>query len=114
VARDWLLDVAARQHGRSGESAVYGDTLDAFGSVLLPLKAIAMNLLSLTATFGGPVRIFQDGHLRNLLCFDAGAARQAGRQHGSRGDRAVRHRPPGRERCAAGVRAARGDRNERC
>ncbi|WP_328872723.1 MMPL family transporter [Streptomyces sp. NBC_00287] len=76
-----------------GESAVYDDTLDAlgetlpwmllyiavmtylllflaFGSVLLPLKAIAMNMLSLTATFGVLVWIFQDGHLHNLLGFD--------------------------------------------
>ncbi|MDT0345074.1 MMPL family transporter [Streptomyces litchfieldiae] len=41
-----------------------------FGSVLLPLKAIAMNLLSLSATFGVLVWIFQDGHLHNLLGFD--------------------------------------------
>ncbi|PBC94173.1 RND superfamily putative drug exporter [Streptomyces sp. Ag82_O1-15] len=76
-----------------GESAVYDDTLDAlgetlpwmllyiavmtyillflaFGSVLLPLKAIAMNMLSLSATFGVLVWIFQDGHLHNLLGFD--------------------------------------------
>lgn len=76
-----------------GESAVYSDTLDAlgealpwmllyiavmtyilpflaFGSVLLPLKAITMNLLSLTATFGMPVWVFQDGHLHHLLGFD--------------------------------------------
>jgi len=38
--------------------------------VLLPLKAIAMNLLSLTAAFGVLVRIFQEGRLRNLLGFD--------------------------------------------
>jgi hypothetical protein len=42
----------------------------AFGSVLLPLKAIAMNLLSLSATFGVLVWIFQDGHLHHLLGFD--------------------------------------------
>ncbi|MEW2395629.1 MMPL family transporter [Streptomyces sp. NPDC046862] len=41
-----------------------------FGSVLLPLKAIAMNMLSLTATFGVLVWIFQDGHLNGLLGFD--------------------------------------------
>lgn len=76
-----------------GESAIYDDTLDAlgetlpwmllyiavmtyillflaFGSVLLPLKAIVMNMLSLTATFGVLVWIFQDGHLNGLLGFD--------------------------------------------
>ena len=41
----------------------------AFGSVVLPLKAIAMNLLSLTATFGALVWIFQQGHLSGLLGF---------------------------------------------
>ena len=33
------------------------------GSVVLPVKAVALNLLSLTATFGALVWIFQDGHL---------------------------------------------------
>jgi RND superfamily putative drug exporter len=33
------------------------------GSVILPLKAIAMNFLSLTGSFGALVWIFQDGHL---------------------------------------------------
>ncbi len=42
-----------------------------FGSVLVPVKAIAMNLLSLTATFGAMVWIFQDGHLSGLLDFTA-------------------------------------------
>lgn len=77
-----------------GETAVFDDTLDAlgetlpwmllyiavatyvllflaFGSVLLPLKAILMNLLSLSATFGVLVLIFQDGHLEGLLGFDS-------------------------------------------
>jgi RND superfamily putative drug exporter len=41
----------------------------AFGSVVLPLKAIVMNLLSLSATFGVVVWIFQQGHLSGLLEF---------------------------------------------
>ncbi|MEO3782211.1 MMPL family transporter [Actinocorallia sp. B10E7] len=41
----------------------------AFGSLVLPLKAILMNLLSLTATFGAIVWIFQDGHFSGLLDF---------------------------------------------
>jgi RND superfamily putative drug exporter len=41
----------------------------AFGSVVLPVKAIAMNLLSLSATFGVVVWIFQEGHLSGLLQF---------------------------------------------
>ncbi len=41
----------------------------AFGSVVLPLKAIVMNILSLGATFGALVLIFQDGNLSGLLGF---------------------------------------------
>jgi RND superfamily putative drug exporter len=33
------------------------------GSVVMPLKALALNVLSLTAAFGAMVWIFQDGHL---------------------------------------------------
>jgi putative drug exporter of the RND superfamily len=40
------------------------------GSVLIPLKAIVMNLLSLTATFGVLVWGFQQGNLSSLLDFD--------------------------------------------
>jgi RND superfamily putative drug exporter len=43
----------------------------AFGSLLVPAKAILLNLLSLTATFGAMVWIFQDGHLSGLLGFTA-------------------------------------------
>ncbi len=42
-----------------------------FGSVVIPAKAIVLNLLSLTATFGAMVWIFQDGHLSGLLDFTA-------------------------------------------
>ncbi|MEU6483265.1 MMPL family transporter [Streptomyces sp. NPDC046887] len=98
-ARDLVNDLRAveRPPGATvyfgGETAVFDDTLDAladvlpwmllyiavatyillflaFGSVLLPLKAIAMNLLSLSATFGILVWIFQDGHLADLIGFD--------------------------------------------
>jgi RND superfamily putative drug exporter len=41
----------------------------AFGSVVLPIKAIVMNVLSLGASFGALVLIFQDGHLSGLLNF---------------------------------------------
>jgi RND superfamily putative drug exporter len=37
------------------------------GSLLIPLKAIVTNLLSLSATFGALVYVFQDGHLRWLV-----------------------------------------------
>ncbi|MCU1367901.1 MAG: putative rane protein, partial [Ilumatobacteraceae bacterium] len=42
-----------------------------FGSVLVPIKAIVLNLLSLTATFGAMVWIFQQGHGSGLLDFTA-------------------------------------------
>ncbi|MGP7997204.1 MAG: MMPL family transporter [Streptosporangiaceae bacterium] len=41
----------------------------AFGSVVLPVKAIVMNVASLSATFGVIVWIFQEGHLSGLLRF---------------------------------------------
>jgi RND superfamily putative drug exporter len=37
------------------------------GSVVLPIKALILNLLSLTATFGAMVFVFQEGHLRWLV-----------------------------------------------
>ena len=39
------------------------------GSVVLPLKAVVLNLLSIGASFGALVWIFQDGHLQHLLAF---------------------------------------------
>jgi putative drug exporter of the RND superfamily len=42
-----------------------------FGSVLVPAKAVVLNVLSLTAMFGAMVWIFQDGHLSGLLDFTA-------------------------------------------
>jgi putative drug exporter of the RND superfamily len=41
------------------------------GSVLVPVKALVMNTLSLGATFGALVWVFQDGHLSGLLGFDS-------------------------------------------
>jgi putative drug exporter of the RND superfamily len=41
------------------------------GSVLIPVKALVMNTLSLGAVFGALVWIFQDGHLSSLLGFTA-------------------------------------------
>ena len=43
----------------------------AFGSVVLPVKAIVMNVLSLSATFGVMVWVFQWGHLSGPLAFTA-------------------------------------------
>jgi len=41
----------------------------AFGSVVLPVKAVVMNTLSLAASFGVVTWIFQEGHLSGLLGF---------------------------------------------
>ncbi|WP_148575450.1 MMPL family transporter [Nocardioides caldifontis] len=41
------------------------------GSVLLPVKALLMNTLSLAAAFGALVWVFQDGHLAGLLGTEA-------------------------------------------
>jgi RND superfamily putative drug exporter len=40
-----------------------------FRSVFIPLKAVAVNILSLTASFGAMVFVFQDGNFQNLLNF---------------------------------------------
>lgn len=42
-----------------------------FGSIVVPLKALVLNILSLTATFGAMVWIFQDGNLSGILDFTA-------------------------------------------
>jgi RND superfamily putative drug exporter len=41
----------------------------AFGSVVLPLKAIVLNIVSLGAAFGAVVFIFQEGHFASWLGF---------------------------------------------
>ncbi|HEY3480203.1 MAG TPA: MMPL family transporter, partial [Streptomyces sp.] len=41
------------------------------GSVVIPLQAVLLNALSLTAMFGSVVWVFQDGHLSDLLGFTA-------------------------------------------
>jgi len=44
------------------------------GSVLVPIKALVMNVLSLGASFGALVLVFQQGHLSGLLGFDSPGA----------------------------------------
>ncbi|WP_067571345.1 MMPL family transporter [Nocardia acidivorans] len=39
------------------------------GSVVLPVKALILNVLSLTATFGAMIWMFQNGHLSGVLGF---------------------------------------------
>ena len=42
-----------------------------FRSIVVPLKAIVLNLLSVGAAYGILVWIFQDGHLEGLLGFES-------------------------------------------
>jgi RND superfamily putative drug exporter len=42
------------------------------GSVLLPVKAVLMNVLSISASYGALVWLFQDGHLAGWLDFTPG------------------------------------------
>jgi RND superfamily putative drug exporter len=49
--------------------AIYLVLLRTFGSVVLPLKAVVMNVLSILASYGALVVIFQGGALSGLLHF---------------------------------------------
>ena len=49
--------------------AIYLVLLRTFGSVVIPLKAVAMNALSILASYGALVVIFQEGALADLLHF---------------------------------------------
>ncbi len=42
------------------------------GSVLLPIKAVLMNFLSIAGSFGALVWIFQEGHFSGILAFEPG------------------------------------------
>ena len=50
--------------------ATYFVLLILFRSLILPLKAIAMNALSIVASYGALVFIFQEGHLSQLFGFE--------------------------------------------
>ena len=65
--------MACRQGGAPGIIAVATFVLLflMFGSVLVPAKAMVLNLLSLTATFGAMVWVFQEGNGQGLLDFTA-------------------------------------------
>ena len=41
------------------------------GSLLMPIKAIVLNILSISVTFGALVWVFQEGHLQNILGFQS-------------------------------------------
>ncbi|HWN56316.1 MAG TPA: MMPL family transporter [Methylomirabilota bacterium] len=57
--------------------ATYAALLILLGSVLLPLKAVIVNLLSISASYGALVWIFQDGHLSRWLDFTPGPIQTA-------------------------------------
>jgi RND superfamily putative drug exporter len=44
----------------------------AFGSIVVPVKAVVLSALSLTASFGAVIWIFQDGHLAGPLGVEPG------------------------------------------
>ena len=48
--------------------------LATFRSIVIPIKAILLNLLSVGAAYGVVVWIFQDGHLESLLGFESTGA----------------------------------------
>jgi RND superfamily putative drug exporter len=48
-----------------------------FGSVFLPVKAVLMSLISVSASFGALVWIFQQGNLSGVLGFDPSGATAA-------------------------------------
>jgi putative drug exporter of the RND superfamily len=68
-------DFISSLYGKAPYAAAYvlGVTylilLVTFRSVFIPLKAVVVNILSLTASFGAMVFVFQDGNLSNLLNF---------------------------------------------
>ena len=72
-----LIDVKARLSERLPYAALLVITTTLVllflmtGSVMVPIKAVAMNILSLTASFGALAWIFQEGHLSGPLAFDS-------------------------------------------
>ena len=113
--------------GRSSPPITFVLLFLLFGSVVVPLKALVLNVLSLSATFGAMVWVFQEGHFSGLLGFTAiGQHRRHGADpdvlhrlravDGLRGLPAVPHqggvRPHGRQRAGRGRRAG-ADRTHR-
>ena len=72
-----LIDVKARLSERLPYAALMVVTATLVllflmtGSVIVPIKAVIMNILSLGASFGALAWIFQDGHLAGVLGFDS-------------------------------------------
>ena len=49
-----------------------------FRSIVIPIKAIVLNLLSVGAAYGVLVYVFQNGHFENLLGFQSNGGVTAG------------------------------------
>ncbi len=70
-----IVDVVGKMYGDFPRAvalivvATYLVLMVLFRSVVLPLKAIAMNTLSILASYGALVWVFQEGHLSNVLNF---------------------------------------------
>ena len=68
------LKLTLREYGRVAAVVVIGWNflmlLAAFRSVVVPIKAVLMNVLSLGASYGLLVWVFQDGHFSGLLGFE--------------------------------------------
>ncbi|MCS7246195.1 MAG: MMPL family transporter [Thermomicrobium sp.] len=70
-----IVDVVARMYSEFPYAALtvvvatYVVLFLLLRSIFLPLKAIVLNVLSLTASYGALVYVFQDGHFSSLLRF---------------------------------------------
>jgi uncharacterized membrane protein YdfJ with MMPL/SSD domain len=72
VGEDFLLSQSARIPWAVGTTLIASAVILflLFGSLAIPIKAVVMTLLSLTASFGALVWIFQEGNLHELLRFE--------------------------------------------
>jgi putative drug exporter of the RND superfamily len=71
IGHDFLVSQAARAPYAVGLTLLASGAILflLFGSVVIPVKAVIMTLLSITASFGAMVWIFQEGNLSNVLNF---------------------------------------------
>jgi len=72
TANDFLVSQADRAPWAVGLTLVASGLILflLFGSLVIPIKAVIMTLLSISASFGALVWIFQDGNLSNVLAFE--------------------------------------------
>jgi putative drug exporter of the RND superfamily len=72
TAHDFLVSQAERAPWAVGLTLIASGLILflLFGSLIIPIKAVIMTLLSISASFGALVWIFQDGNLSNVLAFE--------------------------------------------